>query len=169
MSNGDEEGATIESQKKGRSRMTIYLAVAAAVVLVVAIGGGGYFMFSGGSSKPASSAVVKVAPQGPPQFLALNPPFVVNFEGSGQARFLQVGVQLMAYDSKALEVVKTDQPVVRNALIMLFSDQKEQDLLSRAGKEKLRAEALAAVQRIVKQRYKGPGIKALYFTSFVMQ
>lgn len=167
MSNGDEEeGAAVEPQKKG-SKMIIYLSVA--VVLVVAIGVGGYFMFSGGSSKPASSAAVKVVPKGPPQFLALNPPFVVNFEGSGQARFLQVGVQLMAYDSKAIEVAKDEQPVIRNALVLLFSDQKEKDLLSRSGKEKLRAEALAAVQHIVKQRYKGPGIKALYFTSFVMQ
>ncbi len=167
MGNGDEEeGAAVEPQKKG-SKMIIYLS--AAVVLVVAIGVGGYFMFSGGSSKPASSVAVKVVPKGPPQFLALNPPFVVNFEGSGQARFLQVGVQLMAYDSKAIEVAKDEQPVIRNALVMLFSDQKEKDLLSRSGKEKLRAEALTAVQHIVKQRYKGPGIKALYFTSFVMQ
>ncbi len=167
MGSGDEEkGVAVDPQKKG-GKMLIYLS--AAVVLVVAIGAGGYFMFSSGSSKPVSSTAVKAAPQGPPQFLALNPPFVVNFEGSGQARFLQVGVQLMAYDSKAIEVAKDEQPVIRNALVMLFSDQKEQVLLSRAGKEKLRAEALAAVQHIVEQRDQGSGIKALYFTSFVMQ
>jgi len=52
---------------------------------------------------------------------------------------------------------------------MLFSSQDAKTLISREGKEKLRADALAEMQKIVAERVKGAAIDAVYFTSFVMQ
>jgi flagellar FliL protein len=102
-------------------------------------------------------------------YLALDPPFVVNFQSDTAARFLQVGVQLMAHDQKALDAAKASEPAVRNALVMLFSSQDAKTLISREGKEKLRSDALAEISKIVAERTKGASLDAVYFTSFVMQ
>jgi flagellar FliL protein len=84
-------------------------------------------------------------------------------------RYLQVGVTLMAHDQSALDTVKSVDPVVRNALVMLFSRQDYTILSDPAGKQKLQADALEAVRQIVAARTGKPGVDALYFTSFVMQ
>ena len=102
-------------------------------------------------------------------YLALDPPFVVNFQSDTAARFLQVGVQLMAHDQKALDAAKASEPAVRNALVMLFSSQDAKTLISRDGKEKLRSDSLDEIRKIVAERTKGATIDAVYFTSFVMQ
>ena len=102
-------------------------------------------------------------------YLALDPPFVVNFQSDTAARFLQVGVQLMAHDQKALDAAKASEPAVRNALVMLFSSQDAKTLISREGKEKLRSDALDEIKKIVAERTKGATLDAVYFTSFVMQ
>jgi flagellar FliL protein len=102
-------------------------------------------------------------------YLALDPPFVVNFQSDTAARFLQVGVQLMAHDQKALDAAKASEPAVRNALVMLFSSQDAKTLISREGKEKLRSDALAEISKIVAERTRGASLDAVYFTSFVMQ
>jgi len=104
-----------------------------------------------------------------PIYLALDPPFVVNFQSDTAARFLQVGVQLMAHDQKALDAAKASEPAVRNALVMLFSSQDAKTLISREGKEKLRGDSLDEIRKIVAERTKGATIDAVYFTSFVMQ
>jgi len=105
----------------------------------------------------------------PEFFLPLDPAFVVNFRDDDSMRYLQIGVTLMAHDQAALDTVKGVDPVVRNALVMLFSRQEYVVLTDPAGKQKLQADALDAVRKIVAARTGKPGIDALYFTSFVMQ
>jgi flagellar FliL protein len=60
-------------------------------------------------------------------------------------------------------------PVIRNNLVMLFSSQTRQSIATREGKEQIRADAQAEVQKILQDRTGQPVIEALYFTSFVMQ
>ena len=145
------------------------------LLLLVAIGAVSYLL--GHKSAPAataateegSHAVAESAKSAEPLYLALDPPFIVNFQDLASTRFLQVGVQLMAHDQKALDAAKASEPAVRNALVMLFSSQDAKSLASRDGKEKLRADSLAEVQKIVSERAKGAALDAVYFTSFVMQ
>jgi flagellar FliL protein len=59
--------------------------------------------------------------------------------------------------------------VIRNALVLLFSSQDYSILSDAAGKQKLQAQALEAVRKILEKRLGRPGVEALYFTSFVMQ
>ena len=99
----------------------------------------------------------------------MDPGFVVNFQDDRALRFLQVGITVMSHDPEAIQAVKDTDPVIRNALVMLFSGQDATTLTDVKGKQKLQAEALAAVQKIVAEKTGKPGIDALYFTSFVMQ
>jgi flagellar FliL protein len=75
----------------------------------------------------------------------------------------------MAHDPGMTATVKQHMPVIRNNLVMLFSSQTRQSIASREGKEKVRAEAQAEVQKILTDQTGKPVIEQLYFTSFVMQ
>jgi flagellar protein FliL len=106
----------------------------------------------------------------PPLYVALDPPFVVNFEGEQLVRFLQITVQVMTRDPATVEVLKANDPVVRNDLLLLFANQKYDVVATRAGKEKLRADALTAIRHVVESGGgKADRVEQVYFTSFVMQ
>ena len=173
------DAKTKEPQAGGSGKGMKILIGVMALLLVVAVGAVSYLL--GHRSAPASAtAATEASPAHgeeasadakghEPVYLALDPPFVVNFQSDSATRFLQVGVQLMARDQKALDAAKASEPAVRNALVMLFSSQDAKTLISRDGKEKLRADALAEIQKIVADRAKGAALDAVYFTSFVMQ
>jgi flagellar basal body-associated protein FliL len=101
-------------------------------------------------------------------FFAIDPPLVANFEDGSVVRFLQISMDIMARDPKALESVQKNMPLIRNNLLFLMSNRNYQTLMSREGKEKLRAEALAEV-RAVQKKEGGADIDDLLFTSFVVQ
>ena len=106
----------------------------------------------------------------PSLYIPLDPPFVVNFDAGEAARFLQITVQLMTRDPQLVEFVKAHDPVIRNDLLLLFGNQKVDEMSTREGKEKLQASALQAVRKIVTTEGGKPeALEALYFTSFVMQ
>ncbi len=104
----------------------------------------------------------------PANFLAIDPPLVVNFEDGSVVRFLQISMEVEAHDQKALEGVTKNLPLIRNNLLMLMSNRDYQSLMSREGKEKLRAEALAEVNAVQKKQG-GANVDDLLFTSFVVQ
>jgi len=148
------------------------LVAAMAVALVAVTGVCAYALVklhrADGPAAVADSAAAAVSRQ-PALYLPLDPAFVVNFHGQQSPAYLQVGVTLMAHDTAAIDAAKSAGPVVRNALVLLFSNQNYAELSSTAGKQKLREEALQAVQKVVQGSLGRPGIDALYFTSFVMQ
>lgn len=104
-----------------------------------------------------------------PLFYAMEPAFVVNYQDLQALRFLQVGVQVMAYDQAGLDEIKANEPLARNALVMLFSGQTYDNLITREGKEKLREEALQELRKVIGDVPGKESLQAVYFTSFVMQ
>jgi flagellar FliL protein len=104
----------------------------------------------------------------PSVYYAIDPPLVVNFEDGSAVRFLQISMQIMAHDEKALESVQKNIPLIRNNLLLLMSNRNYQSLMSREGKEKLRQEALAEIQAVQKKEG-GPDVDDVLFTSFVVQ
>lgn len=108
-------------------------------------------------------------PPKPMIYQALEPPFVVNFQDQAQVRFLQVTMEVSARDPLVMEAVKTHMPVIRNNLVLLLASQTYGGMSTREGKEKLRADALAEIQKILTEQTGKPGVEAAYFTSFVMQ
>jgi flagellar FliL protein len=167
MSNADASRSDTPPirQKAGRG-----LLVGMALALVVVSAVCAYALFKLRGAPHASGAeTAKVQADAPVLYLSLDPAFVVNFHNPQSASYLQVGVTLMAHDSRAIQAAKDADPVVRNALVLLFSSQNYDELSTTAGKQKLREDALHAVQKVVEERLGRPGIDALYFTSFVMQ
>jgi flagellar protein FliL len=148
--------------KKGGKGMLMIIGV----IVLLLLSGGGYLMFGQSHGKASAEAA---APKAPELFLPLDPAFVVNFEDQDSTRYLQVGVTVMTHDPSAVQAMKDSDPVIRNALVMLFSSQTYAGLSDTAGKVKLQAQALEAVRKIVADKTGKPDVDALYFTSFVMQ
>jgi flagellar FliL protein len=166
------EPANVEpSAGKGK-----WLTIVIAVVLVV-IGAsagawlGPFFSHSYAPATRKANRVEKVEPiKGPALYAALDPPFVVNFEAEQLVRFLQVTVQVMSREQATLDLLKANDPVVRNDLLLLFANQKYAVISTAEGKEKLRAEALDVVRKVIAAAGgKSDRVEAVYFTSFVMQ
>ena len=116
----------------------------------------------------AAAKAEKEALNKPALYYAVDPPLVVNFEDGSAVRFLQISMQIMAHDEKAIESVGKNIPVIRNNLLLLMSNRNYQSMISREGKEKLREEALAEV-RAVQKKEGSPDVDDLLFTSFVVQ
>jgi flagellar FliL protein len=141
----------------------------AALVVLLAGGGGAWYML-GGPAPDAKPDTASAPPMGPALYVALDPPFVTNFEAEQLVRFLQITAQVMTHDQATADILRASDPVIRNDLLLLFSNQKYAEIATREGKEKLRAEALAAVRKVVKASGGRPErVNAVFFTSFVMQ
>lgn len=109
-------------------------------------------------------------PTGPALYTPLDPPFVVSFsDKDGDTRFLQLTLQAMARNERAIDEVKRHSPAIRNAFLFLISGYKVEDLATLEGKEKLRAAMLASAQEIMENNTGEPSIEELYFTSLVIQ
>jgi len=142
------------------------------IIAVLLVGGAGAWFFL--KPKPNAAAADAPAEKATPKTAALyykfDPAFVVNFGAEGSARYLQVMVEAMTRDPPTLEMIKNNEPAVRNDLVMLFSSQDNASLLSPDGKEKLRNAALEVVRKVVAGEGGDPkSVENVYFTSFVIQ
>ena len=121
------------------------------------------------AGKNAKGKTAKGAPKAPPIYLAMEPPFVVNFTASSDVRFMQVSLQVASRDQAVIDGVKEHTPAIRNGLVMLFTGQDPVALNTREGKEKLLKDCLDEINRVLKEQTGSAGVENVYFTSFVMQ
>jgi flagellar FliL protein len=175
----DELDLGIEKTPGSRKKLVIIIAAA---VLLLALGGAvAWWLFSGdeesgAAEEPAAEAAAEQSEeqpaeseQLPPIYHSLDPVFVVNLPPGGDAKMLQVGVDVLVRSEKLEEFLKHNDPMIRNQLLNLFSSQNSIQLRSRAGKEQLQAKVLAELRKIVKSQGGTGEVEAVYFTSFVMQ
>ena len=152
--------------KKGQLKIII---IAVSAVVLIGGGIGGFFLWRSGSAAHATAAK-KAEPRMPAVFVPLDPPFVVNFQTADAVRFLQIEVRLSAKDAETGELLKQNDPILRNDLLLLFGNQDLQQLIAKGGRDRLRAQSLLTVRNVVR----GVGgdaakVDNVYFTSFVMQ
>lgn len=142
------------------------------ILAVVLIGGGAaaWFAFKPKPDAAAGAPAEKATPRTAALYFKFDPAFVVNFGGEGSARYLQVTVEAMTREPAILEIIKNNEPAVRNDLVLLFSSQDNATLLSPDGKEKLRNATLEVVRKVVAAESGDPkSVENVYFTSFVIQ
>lgn len=151
---------------KPASKKKLLLGIVA--IALVGAGGGVFYMTNKGGAGGAEAA--KAEQKLPAQYVALDPPFVVNFEPGSRARFLQVAVQLMTRDPQMVGFLKANDPAIRNDLLLLFGNKSVDEVSSQQGKEALRQAALETIRTIIEAEGGSPdALEAVYFTSFVMQ
>jgi flagellar FliL protein len=134
--------ASGKNQSGGKKKGLLLIAIVAVVLLATGAGGGWYFL-SHRSSDHAARA--KPVHHSAPVFVTLEP-FVVNLSGDVQ-HFLQVGIDLKVADANVSDQIKVHLPEVRNGVLLLLSSKQIEELSSLEGKNQLRAEIRAAVNR----------------------
>jgi flagellar FliL protein len=108
-------------------------------------------------------------PPKPAIYLEFNPAFTVNLSDTEAMRFLQITVEVMARDQLVIDAVKEHMPRIRNALMLLFGQQKASDIATREAKEALQQKALDEVVNALKAENSPSAVEAVYFTSLVIQ
>jgi flagellar FliL protein len=167
---GAQGPAGAEALGKGKRRIPWLIVIIAGVALLVVGLGAAFFLTRSSSPGHSSKAAADHKPAGPPLYYALDPPFVVNFQADQLVRFLQVSVEVMSRDPKTLDLLKDNDPVLRNDLLILLANQKYSVIATPQGKQQLRDQALAAIRKDLAQAGGDPKlVEAVYFTSFVMQ
>jgi flagellar protein FliL len=169
------EATTAVAPEPPRSKAKLWIIILVSVLGVAGATGAAVYFVVGGQGKeeqaePGKKAAKKEPPKAPAQYVAFDPPFVVNFEAKGMVRFLQVSVEVMTRDPATSDLVKQHDPMLRNELLLLLGNQSYDTISTREGKERLRGEALEAIRNVIKgEGGDGAKLEQLYFTSFVMQ
>lgn len=93
-------------------------------------------------------------------------PFTVNLADLSQ--YLQIGLTLQGGSPEAGAAVATLMPKVRHEMILLLSSKEATELLSPAGKVKLREEIKLAINNVIELSGKH-GVTGVLFASFIIQ
>ncbi|MDF1623694.1 flagellar basal body-associated FliL family protein [Pseudohongiella nitratireducens] len=104
-------------------------------------------------------------------YIQLGPSFVTNYDGAGRLKYLKADVNVRVHQSSE-DTLREHMPYLRNQLVVLFSQQLEEDLTSIAGKELLREQALQTVKTglaHLESQELADQVSDLFFTAFVVQ
>lgn len=166
LANGDE-GTAVQQKDKGGMKKILIIGVA---VLLVGIGVAAFFLLGGDDGEPVAedASTEVVVEEKEPIYHEVVRDFVVTFEGESGTRYLQLSLQVMAYDQDVIDRVDANLPAVRNSLIMLIGGQNYDDLKTNEGKESLRKQILTSVQAVSRLKA-GQKLEDVLFTGFVLQ
>jgi flagellar FliL protein len=168
-----EVGAGAKPAKKGSKLLWVIIGV-----IVVGGGSAAALLLTGhkAAATPVADAGADAAaapattPHAPPIYYKFDPAFVVNFGSEGNTRYLQITVETMSRDAAVVEEIKTNEPAIRNDLVLLFSGQQYEALVTPEGKDKLRQATLETIRKTVAaEGAKAELVEGVYFTSFVIQ
>lgn len=102
-------------------------------------------------------------------FIPLNPPIIVNIMDGQHIRHMQVIIEIKLTDPSKSTKLDLHKGPIRHELILLLSSQDASTISTAQGKEQLRKDALAAIQKVMQDLEGEPIIDALYFTNFIIQ
>lgn len=173
MAKKEQTPSLPDGQAPGKGKLKLIIIIALAFLLAVGASVGGTWFFLHKSAKP-EAAETKAAEHAEPTkkqavYEILAPSFVVNFNQNGRQRYLQVAVALMGRDQAQMDALREQMPLVRNQLVMLFSSQNFDNLVTPVGKEMLRQQATSSLQELAKKATGQLTVEQVLFTNFVLQ
>jgi len=191
-----EEEKTEEKKSGGKGLMIALIVVI--LLLVIGIAVMTFFLLSGGDDKSAQSAkgetpaaqqtsegapedgVVRnyspkfkqyepPEPGAAPKYFAMEP-FVVNFKGEGQAKYLAVTLKFMSRYPQLVKDMENYRPILRNDVTALLRVQTYSEMNQDNGPDILRKRILEKAREVLEQNGIYPDIlEDVYFERFVMQ
>ncbi|MEQ1622609.1 MAG: flagellar basal body-associated FliL family protein [Methylococcales bacterium] len=183
MAEIQQEGAEKKSSKK------LIIIILAVVLLLAGGGGAAYFFLLKGAPAEGEHAEAKDAKHeeakheaeheelSPEEAAAaaekiyydLPKPLVVNLPKGTGAKFVMIATTFLVQGADTVDVLKKNEPMIRNNLLMIISAQNAQELKTREGKDKLRAAMNESVSAVLTKMTGKSRLKEIFFTSFVMQ
>jgi flagellar FliL protein len=100
-------------------------------------------------------------------YYQVRPSLIANLASGG--KYVRCDVQLMTNDDLFLEALKLHGPAIRHALLLLLSEQDGAKIKTQSGKEALRQKALTTIGRLMQELSGKNELKALFFTTFLVQ
>ncbi|MEN9756821.1 MAG: hypothetical protein RL755_1008 [Pseudomonadota bacterium] len=168
------ENEEVEYEVKKSKKPLIILVVA--IILSLAAGGGGTFFavkqgLIGAAAHEEEIAVCEEPPPPPDHtiYFELTKPLVVNFSPSSSVRVVKVTLSMSAEDPATIEVLKKNEPMLMNNLLMLISAQNTDNLKTHDGKVALRDAIFDDATAMLEKMSPEAEIKDVFFTSFIMQ
>jgi flagellar FliL protein len=104
-------------------------------------------------------------------YITLSPPFVGNYglDGTPKLKVFKADVALRVTGEESIKAVKANEPLIRNQLVALFTQQTTEAMNSIDGKEKLRQEALKQTQQVMNDETGKPVVEDLLFNNLIIQ
>jgi len=171
---GGEKAGEAGGEKGAKSKLIIIIA---GVVLLLGLGGGGaYFLGAlggGGDAEAAKGAAPKAEgshggqqQEGQPGRSRVSlDTFVVNLADEGAQRYLKVTMMVEFFGNDPPPQFSVRQPEVRDLLLTLLSSKYVADVRTIEGKQQLRDEVIARINRVLDDDV----VKAIYFADFIVQ
>lgn len=107
-----------------------------------------------------------------PEYFGMKP-FVVNFKGEGQAKYLAVTLKFMSYYPQLVGEhgdMEHLRPILRDKITELLRKQRFSELNKDDGQEVLRKRVLKVAKEVLKEHHIYPDLlEGVYFDRFVMQ
>lgn len=104
------------------------------------------------------------------RYVDMKPAFIANYGGKGKLRYLKTEVSLrVSGDDAGENSVRHHMPQLRHVIVMLLTQQNDEDINTMEGKELLRQNALAQVQEVLEGENGESYVDDLLFTSFIVQ
>lgn len=141
------------------------LKIGLGVLIVVVLAGGGfaawsYFSAKGGLPLPTSSA-----PASPKPVLQDMETFLVNLSDPQGGRYLRLTMQFRLSSPQTAAEFTERKAELRDAVLMLLSSQKSDDISTLSGKMALKRTLMAQMNRLLRQGQ----VEDIYFTEFLVQ
>lgn len=102
-------------------------------------------------------------------YYALMPALVGNYGSDGKLKYYKADIALRVSGAEAEAKVKHHEPLIRNQLVTLFSQQTDATIGTVQAKEALRQEALKQVQAVLTQEEGAPLVDDLLFNNLIVQ
>lgn len=148
-----------------------------AIVVILAIGlsvGATLFFLQGDKSAETSVAASGDAeeaavPAVPVIYFSFEKPFITTVAQGDRSRYMQVFMALATHDPVAEAGLKTHLPLLRSRLLTLLGSGDFLTLQTEAGRQALKAEALAMINGVLEQEGVPAVVEQVLFTNFVLQ
>lgn len=102
-------------------------------------------------------------------YINLTPPLVGNYAPGGKKlRYYKADIALRV-DTQNKAKVEMHEPLIRDQLILLFTQKTEEDFATTEGKEAIRQDALLRVRQVLQQEEGQPLVSDLLFNNLVIQ
>ncbi|WP_418936370.1 flagellar basal body-associated FliL family protein [Metapseudomonas furukawaii] len=102
-------------------------------------------------------------------YIDLVPSLVGNYGAGPRLKYFKADISLKVTGTEAQDKVTRHEPLIRNQLVMLFSQQTDETLGSSEAKEKLRQEALKQVQQALNGEEGAALVDDLLFNNLIVQ
>ncbi len=102
-------------------------------------------------------------------YVDLTKALTVNFSQNSMFKVAKISLAVTVENEEALPILKKNEPMIFNDLLMLIGAQDPLVLQTREGKEALRTAVQENMSNILKKVARKNYVREIFFTSFIMQ